>query len=209
MKFILSILVFMIISGCSVHTIKTPVSSNEKSVAGKCTNKKIFIDYLGSRNGRDSGDVPIGHMEYYETIEMELSKRGYFSVMRLNGSVRAPLFKIEPMKISAPESMDYKIELNVDFITDETIVNWKTWLAGLSLSVIPTRFNRGLSTRVKIVGKNKKVLKRLEYKDSYSSWYSLFLMPLFLTDTENEVKSKIAQHQIAQVITELEKICSK
>lgn len=105
--------------------------------------------------------------------------------------------------IGVPIVNDIKVDNNtkdcqvtITYNDDENrIDSWKPWVTGLSLGLIPVKYNYTYQIEVKSKSKNSKK------NYNANSWQTIFLAPLFfLNVSQEEISSKIGLLSISEIV---------
>lgn len=170
MKPIFFAIVFLATS-CSMYVY----DNNVTEFADKCVSRDAVLSINLTRNGQGSDRILVQQLqnELKNRIKESLSKKGINTLFLESGNAANA------------------IDVNVNYTSDKTLTNIKSIISGLSLGIIPMRFNSTIDYVLKANGKN--------YKKEYSfhQWNHLLILPIapFVkgeADVENEIFKDIS-----------------
>lgn len=72
--------------------------------------------------------------------------------------------------------------------------SWKVWVSGLSLGLVPVRFNANYEAFVKYGN------KEVRYSNAIDTWAHLFLIPVFFVTPSKEMETKKLVSELVNVI---------
>lgn len=164
--------VLFLATSCSMYVYE---NKNVTEFADECVIRDAVLSINLTRNGQNSDRILVQQLqnELKNRIKESLSEKGV-NTLFLESGVAANA-----------------IDVNVNYTSDKTLTNIKSIVSGLSLGIIPMRFNSTIDYMIKVNEQN--------YKKEYNfhQWNHILILPIapFVkgeADVENDIFKDIA-----------------
>ncbi|MCT4642909.1 MAG: hypothetical protein N4A33_11525 [Bacteriovoracaceae bacterium] len=166
---LLSISLFL--CSCSISSLKRKQVADFKATAPSILNVKIEFE----SNLSESDEI------HWREILVENMNKG--------------LIERGVNEVVACESDQCKCSVQVKYFDDqETFSSWKVYVSGLSLGIIPMRFNAKYDVLIKSSEQEHR------YSNEITSWSHILFVPIFFLTPSKEMKTREIGNELSQEI---------
>jgi hypothetical protein len=168
-QLILNLKLFLVIILLSVSCTISSIKSNDKKGRKSAESEK--------------GPITNVNLEFRLVADRWLGNDKYWKEVFENGFLYGDRIVLDSMKSRVSLNNNSSCLVKVELIDDsDSFGNWRTWVTGLSLFIIPVKYNS--SIKIEII--NIKTDKKINTAYDIDTWMSLLLAPVALFSSDKE-----------------------